>query len=449
MPSLLPHFSNVAAHLFVGTMEDIVSKFLTKISKEAKKQRELRDCCNEVIESINARKGGDAAGAGKGGQDASNADKYFEPFRLACKSKHARVTEIALDCLEKLVAYGYLQGTLQIECPGEGGKGVVQKLMIDDIVQNICEANENCNDESVQLQVIKALLTAVTCSTCEVHEASLLLAVRTCYSIHLVSKSTVNRTTAKATLTQMLNIVFQRMEQHDQKLGVAAMLEQPAPSSAAPSTNEAAGGEATDAVASSSTAALAEGSEKPGPTDEKPGSDEQPASGEEDGGNGEKSKTDGVDDGEAAPSDVSSAENPPPSDVASDAGTESTSASQSGEDAAAAANPPAAVAAAVAPPAAANGGAAMDFPSILHKDCFLLFRSLCKLSMKGLPDDPAHQIDTVAVQSKILSLELILSILENSGASFRTGDKFIYLIRTYLCQSLLKNCISNITQVTC
>lgn len=89
----------------------------------------------------------------------------------------------------------------------------------------------------------------------------------------------------------------------------------------------------------------------------------------------------------------------------------------------------------------------MDFPSILHKDCFLLFRSLCKLSMKGLPGDPAHQIDTVAVQSKILSLELILSILENSGASFRTGDKFIYLIRTYLCQSLLKNCISNITQV--
>jgi len=36
--------------------------------------------------------------------------------------------------------------------------------------------------------------------------------VRTCYNIHLMSRSEVNQTTAKATLTQMLNVVFQRME---------------------------------------------------------------------------------------------------------------------------------------------------------------------------------------------------------------------------------------------
>jgi hypothetical protein len=60
--------------------------------------------------------------------------------------------------------------------------------------------------------VIKALLTAVTASTCEVHEHSLMLAVRACYHIHLSSRNLINRTTAKATLTQMLNISFQSME---------------------------------------------------------------------------------------------------------------------------------------------------------------------------------------------------------------------------------------------
>lgn len=37
-------------------------------------------------------------------------------------------------------------------------------------------------------------------------------AVRTCYNIYLASKNLVNQTTAKATLTQMLSVIFQRME---------------------------------------------------------------------------------------------------------------------------------------------------------------------------------------------------------------------------------------------
>ncbi len=58
----------------------------------------------------------------------------------------------------------------------------------------------------------QALLTVVSSQTCEVHESTLLLAVRTCYNIYLASKNVINQTTAKGTLTQMLNIVFTRME---------------------------------------------------------------------------------------------------------------------------------------------------------------------------------------------------------------------------------------------
>lgn len=58
-------------------------------------------------------------------------------------------------------------------------------------------------------------MIAVTTSHCEVHEASLLLAVRACFHIHLISKNQVNKTTAKAALTQMLSVVNQRMESFD------------------------------------------------------------------------------------------------------------------------------------------------------------------------------------------------------------------------------------------
>ena len=40
------------------------------------------------------------------------------------------------------------------------------------------------------------------------------------------------------------------------------------------------------------------------------------------------------------------------------------------------------------------------FPSIMHKDAFLLFRALCKLSMKGLQDDTSVLADPMALQNK-------------------------------------------------
>lgn len=46
----------------------------------------------------------------------------------------------------------------------------------------------------------------------EIHEGTVLQTVRTCYNIYLASKNLINQTTAKATLTQMLNVIFTRME---------------------------------------------------------------------------------------------------------------------------------------------------------------------------------------------------------------------------------------------
>jgi brefeldin A-inhibited guanine nucleotide-exchange protein len=97
-----------------------------------------------------------------------NAEKYFLPFELACQSKTPRIVVTALDCLQKLIAYGHLTGNI----PDSSNPG---KFLIDRIVSTMC----NCfmgpqTDEGVQLQIIKALLTVVTAQNVEVHEGTVL-----------------------------------------------------------------------------------------------------------------------------------------------------------------------------------------------------------------------------------------------------------------------------------
>merc|ERR1719181_1297329 len=82
---------------------------------------------------------------------------------------------------------------------------------MDSVVEAVCGCAEQA-DDTVQLQMIRALLTAVTSQTCEVHGNSLMLAVRTCFQIHKDSKNSMNQRTAQTSLTQMLNVVTQRME---------------------------------------------------------------------------------------------------------------------------------------------------------------------------------------------------------------------------------------------
>lgn len=135
-----------------------------------------------------------------------------------------------------------------------------------------------------------------------------------------------------------------------------------------------------------------------------------------------------------------------------------------------------------------------EFPSENHRDAFLVLRSLCKLSVRNPPtnmhshvglqagnsnttwdaeklvpdhtpgatSDAGHKTETPsliytqaihpALESKILALDLLLYVLQNTdmkGDSFlhHVGSQFHYAIRNYLCVSLLKNCTSDNTGV--
>eukprot|EP00474_Spongospora_subterranea_P009142 CRZ09600.1 hypothetical protein [Spongospora subterranea] len=77
--------------------------------------------------------------------------------------------------------------------------------------------------------------------------------------------------------------------------------------------------------------------------------------------------------------------------------------------------------------------------SLLQNDTFLLLRSLCKLSVKPLPNEDTD----LSLRSKMFSLVLLNEVVVNSGVHFRTSRRFVSGVKTFLLQSLLKNCVSS------
>ncbi|KAI0985612.1 hypothetical protein GJ496_002658 [Pomphorhynchus laevis] len=145
-------------------------------------------------------------------------NRYFEPFELASKTGSVKLVQLSLDSIQKFIAHGHLLGNC--EDPLEPGKH-----LIDRIIKMICSCfkGEQTN-EGVQLQILKALLTILTSQLVDVHASSLLLSIKTCFNICLISRSLINQTTARATLTQIINVVFFKMEQEASSGKHASML---------------------------------------------------------------------------------------------------------------------------------------------------------------------------------------------------------------------------------
>uniref|UniRef100_A0A672PTR9 Brefeldin A-inhibited guanine nucleotide-exchange protein 1-like n=1 Tax=Sinocyclocheilus grahami TaxID=75366 RepID=A0A672PTR9_SINGR len=347
-----------------STKNMFLTRALEKIlaDKEVKKAHhsQLRKACEVALEEIKAESEKlSTLPPIKSKTNFIEADKYFLPFELACQSKCPRIVVTSLDCLQKLIAYGHLTGS----APDNTTPG---KKLIDRIIETICGCFQGPQtDEGVQLQIIKALLTAVTSQHIEIHEGTVLQAVRTCYNIYLASKNLINQTTAKATLTQMLNVIFARME--------------------------------NQAVSAFDTSPVRAWKENP-PIEEENQNYEEKAQ-------------------EIVQSILQEVVNT--------------------------------IAGAFLPQeslATTGPAPGAKFSHILQKDAFLVFRSLCKLSMKplsdGPPDPKSHEL-----RSKVLSLQLLLSILQNAGPIFKTNEMFINAIKQYLCVALSKNGVSSVPEV--
>uniref|UniRef100_A0A914Q7K8 Uncharacterized protein n=1 Tax=Panagrolaimus davidi TaxID=227884 RepID=A0A914Q7K8_9BILA len=375
-------------------LRNSIERILSDRDIKKKEHAQLKQACESALEQLNAEierhTKQSTGGILPNLQEYILADNYFHPFELACQSKSPKIVVSALDCLQKLIAYGHLIG----DSPDSANP---DRLLIDRIVEAICFPFQGPHtDDIVQLQIIKAILAVVLSNTARAHEGSLLLAVRTCFNIYLASRSQVNQSTAKGILTQTINSVFvtlQRQEQQDNniELDLDEMVVKSVLDSA---INQIVSMEHSVKEITVAT--------------------EEPSS--------SGSLTNGI------------AQNSPSTSAATHHNPHAGVASLSVESLVE-----------TLPNSIDEAGSKLEFKSTEEKDAFLIFRALCKLSMKNLPDAPdpkSHEL-----RSKLLSLEMILLVLQNFNAPLSDKHSFIFAIRHFLCVALTQNAVSQIIAV--
>ncbi|XP_009604910.1 brefeldin A-inhibited guanine nucleotide-exchange protein 2 [Nicotiana tomentosiformis] len=342
----------------------------------------------------------------------NDSELILSPLINAAVSGHLKIAEAALDAVQKLIAHGYLRG----EADPTGGPDA---KLLSKLIESVCKCHD-LGDDAVELLVIKTILSAVTSVSIRIHGDSLLQVVRTCYDIYLESKNVVNQTTAKASLVQMLVIVFRRMEADSstvplQPIVVAELME--------PAEKADADGSMTLFVQGFITKVLQDidgvfnaGTPRVGAT----------STGAHDG---------------AFETTTSTVESTNPADLLDSTDKDMLDAKyweismyktalegRKGE--------------LVDGEGERDDDLEVQIGNKLRRDAFLVFRALCKLSMKTPPKEAAA--DPQLMRGKIVALELLKILLENAGAIFRTSDRFLGAIKQYLCLSLLKNSASSL-----
>ncbi|WJX87162.1 Brefeldin A-inhibited guanine nucleotide-exchange protein 2 [Trifolium repens] len=342
----------------------------------------------------------------------AESESILTPLINAAGSGVLKIADPAVDAIQKLIAHGYLRGEAD-----PGGTSGEAKLL-SNMIESVCKCHD-FGDDGMELLVLKTLLSAVTSISLRIHGDCLLLIVRTCYDIYLVSKNMVNQTTAKASLIQMLVIVFRRMEADSstvpiQPIVVAELMAPVEKSEVDSSMTLFVQGFITkimqdidgvlNPVTPSGKVSLLGGHdgafetttvETTNPTDLLDSTDKDMLDAKYweismyktalEGRKGE------LVDGELVERD---------DDLEVQIGNK------------------------------------------LRRDAFLVFRALCKLSMKTPPKEASA--DPQLMKGKIVALELLKILLENAGAVFRTSDRFLGAIKQYLCLSLLKNSASTL-----
>ncbi|ESW06891.1 hypothetical protein PHAVU_010G085000 [Phaseolus vulgaris] len=346
----------------------------------------------------------------------AESESILAPFINAAGSGVLKIADPAVDAIQKLIAHGFLRG--EVDPDPDSAAAAPEAKLLSNLIASVCKCHD-FGDEAMELLLLKTLLSAVTSISLRIHGDSLLLIVRTCYDIYLVSKNVVNQTTAKASLIQMLVIVFRRMEADSstvpiQPIVVAELMEPVEKSDGDNSMTQFVQGFITkimqdiDGVLNPTTPSgkvnLLGGHdgafetttvETTNPTDLLDSTDKDMLDAKYWEISMYKTALEGRK-GELVDGEV----------VERDDDLE------------------------------------VQIGNKLRRDAFLVFRALCKLSMKTPPKEVVG--DPQLMKGKIVALELLKILLENAGAVFRTSERFLGAIKQYLCLSLLKNSASTL-----
>ncbi|KAJ3232185.1 Brefeldin A-inhibited guanine nucleotide-exchange protein 2 [Chytriomyces hyalinus] len=347
------------------------------------------------------------------------------------------------------------------------------RFLIDDMMHSICtcfslSANAADAESPVQLQVLKVLLTAVTsATTCQVHAASLLKAVQTCFNVFLLSKNQANALTAKAALTQMVHAVFSRMERYSEIVAKNAYVfkledEQKRESTLDSKAQNISTADVGPIVNSLPGPSLDDPIEILAPLDgervaqidtaEKLSELSPPVVGMLDDFNGS-----GINSADEV-SKESDSEHIPVEPVAS---TDPSAAVDPTVSKTAPSNEPPIISLENRRPSFPNpyNPTVQYYDALLRRDAYLVFRLLCRLSAQTDTNTTATTFSVASVtasaaqpaiddanpttiKTRCLALEMLLSVLNNAGPVLQNEDMFAGLVKTSLAASIGRNAVT-------
>ncbi|KAL6211075.1 hypothetical protein ACLB2K_016303 [Fragaria x ananassa] len=305
-----------------------------------------------------------------------DAESVLAPLLLAVDSAHPKVVEPALDCAFKLFSLGLFRGEIHSAAP---------KFVLFRLIDSVCKTG-GLGDDAIELSVLRVLLAAVRSPLVAIRGDFLVSIVRSCYNVYLGGLNGTNQICAKSVLSQIMVIVFTRVEADAMHVSIPRV-----------SVNELL--EFTDKNLNEGSSILF----------------------------CQNFVNEVMEASYGGPDSVNMAAPSPRRLQNGNAGEsgdgESNDGAESGE----------------------GGGS-----SKIRDDGFLLFKNLCKLSMKFSSQE--HSDDQILLRGKILSLELLKVVMDNGGPIWRTNDRFLNGIKQFLCLSLLKNSalsVMSIFQLQC
>lgn len=364
-------------------------------------------------------------------QQLPDAEVVFAPLQLATKSGTIPLATTALDCIGKLISYSYFSSPSS----SADQDGAERAPLIERAIDTICDCFQGeATLVEVQLQIVKSLLAAVLNDKIIVHGAGLLKAVRQVYNIFLLSRSTANQQVAQGTLTQMVGTVFERVKTRLHMKEARANLDKlkTSRSSLAVDRFEDQGDE--DDQESQDDKADSEGASET-VSDTSPSNTAEEAAGKltlKDLEHRKSFDDSHMGDGPTMVSQVKPAKKASRSvseQSIPDSSQEETPESLDAEDEA------------------------------YIRDAYLVFRSFCNLSTKVLPPDQLYDVRGQPMRSKLISLHLIHTLLNNNITVFTSPlctirntknnepTNFLQAIKYYLCLSITRNGASSVDRV--
>ncbi|KAK7402927.1 guanine nucleotide exchange protein for ADP-robosylation factor [Neonectria punicea] len=396
----------------VSSLEAIAS------SKDAQRNKQLAESATKALEAIKEQ------------DQLPNPEIVFGPLQLASRSNNVQLTNTALDCIGKLISYSYFSVPSSLPDAPEDGAEPPEPAppLIERAIDTICNCFQGeTTAVEIQLQIVKSLLAAVLNDKIVVHGAGLLKAVRQVYNVFLLSRSTANQQVAQGTLTQMVGTVFERVKTRLHMKEARINLDHLKNGSS----------NATFEQVDSSNGGLHDRDESPAPQ-----ADSAAAEPSESGVKltlkdleHRKSFDDSnLGDGPTMVTQLKPAKK--------DTDTTSTT-DQSGHESS----------------LSEDHDALDDEDEVYIRDAYLVFRSFCNLSTKVLPPDQLYDVRGQPMRSKLISLHLIHTLLNNNIGVFTSPlctiknsksnepTSFLQAVKFYLCLSITRNGASSVDRI--